>query len=141
MRNVPSLLERRWNRHMARLLEMEVPSKINGDQTHRHRMLPSPPLTESTPEEDRIQGPHSASPVTLHHPHHHQLGEAIPFGTHMNNMDLPFLDPQVSFGCFHESVHGLINYRLHTPFAPFHRQFGVQWVFRVPVRRKLFRGG
>lgn len=98
----PSLLERRWSRHMARLLEMEMdittntnttgkqpgPSwKGNGDPPQRQRMLPSPPLTESTPEEDRMGGPHSASPITR--------GETIPFGTPRMNMDfkdIPFLD-------------------------------------------------
>jgi hypothetical protein len=99
LRDIPSLLERRWNRHMSRLLEMEVsptqtqvdqsgkagPSrKVNGvvDQTQqRQRMLPSPPLTESTPEEDRMQGLHLARPAVL------TRRGSIPFGTHMN-MDL-----------------------------------------------------
>lgn len=64
----PSLLERRWNRQMARLLAMEmdgIPSGSNNttgvirSPTHStmqvgngQRMLPTPPLTESTPEEE-----------------------------------------------------------------------------------------
>lgn len=103
---------------MARLLEMEAPSgsvsqsqdlmvkqgaswKVNGGDPAQQlqqqqqvmgrleRMLPSPPLTESTPEEDRMGG------VVLHHQGSQTMGmkgEAIPFGTHMN-MDLPFLEP------------------------------------------------